>query len=93
MALPLSHVLNKALPDFVYILPNNIALQLSLTRFWCRSSITRLTTKSKRAPTSTTLSFVKVFYCAKGYATHKNNFSVYSSYSNTKEGAYIKVTL
>ena len=33
ITLPPSHVLNKPLPDFVYALPNNIALQPLLTRF------------------------------------------------------------
>jgi hypothetical protein len=92
MAPPLSHVSNKALPDFVYALPDNMAPQPSLTRFWCRGSITRLTTKSKRAPTGTTLSFVEVFRRAEGYATRKNNFGVCSSCSDAKEGACIEVT-
>ena len=76
--LPL-YVLNKPLPDFVYALPDNMALQPSLTRFWCRGSVTRLTTALKTNPNSTLSLFIAVFQRAEGYAMCNNNFGVCSS--------------
>lgn len=91
MTPPPSHVSNKALPDFVYALPDNMAPQPSLTRFWCRNSITRLTTQSKKAPDGTTESFIEVLRGPQGYATRKNNFGVCNSCVEAKEGGCVEV--
>jgi hypothetical protein len=91
MTPPPSHVSNKALPDFVYALPDNMAPQPSLTRFWCRNSITCLTTQSKKAPDGTTESFIEVLRRPQGYATRKNNFGVCNSCVEAKEGGCVEV--
>jgi hypothetical protein len=91
MTPPPPHVSNKPLPDHVYALPDNMASQPSLTRFWCRASITRLTTVSKRAPTGTIESFIEVLRRPEGYATRKNNFGVCSGCSENKEGGCVEV--
>ena len=86
MTPPPSHISNRPLPDFVYALPDNMAPQPSLTRYFCRGSIKRLTTKSSKHPNGTTESFIHVFRRPQGYATRKNNFGVCSSCTNAKEG-------
>jgi hypothetical protein len=91
MTPPPTHVSNKEIPNFVYALPENMAPQPSLTRFWCRGSITRLTTASKRAPNGTIESFIEVLRRPEGYGTRKNNFGVCSSCADAKEGACVEV--
>jgi len=91
MTPPPSHVSNMPLPDFVYALPDNMAPQPSLTRFWCRGSVTRLTTASKTDPDGTIASFIAVFRRAEGYATRNNNFGVCSGCAQAHEGGCVEV--
>lgn len=91
MTPPPTHITNRALPDFVYALPENMAPQPSLSRYWCRGSIIRLTTVSSKLPNGTIESFMEVFRRPQGYGTRKNNFGVCSSCSEAKEGKCIEV--
>ena len=91
MVPPPAHVSNRAIANFVYALPENMAPQPSLTRFWCRGSVTRLTTKSFKDPDGTMESFIVVLRSPDGYGVRKNNFGVCSGCSGAKEGACIEV--
>jgi hypothetical protein len=91
MTPPPVHVSKKDLPNHVYALPENMAPQPSLTRYWCRNSITRLTTQAKSAPDGTTQSFADVFRRPGGYATRKNNFGICNSCQSAKSGGCIEV--
>ncbi|UPX20896.1 uncharacterized protein EKO05_0011109 [Ascochyta rabiei] len=91
MTPPPSHIARQALPDHVYQLPDNMQPQPSLSRYWCRGSVTRLTTHSKYDPKGTIESFMYVFRRPGGYGLRKDNFGVCAGCVEAKVGECVEV--
>ncbi|UPX16322.1 uncharacterized protein EKO05_0006731 [Ascochyta rabiei] len=91
MTPPPSHIARQALPDHVYQLPDNMQPQPSLSRYWCRGSVTRLTTHSKYNPKGTIESFMYVFRRPGGYGLRKDNFGVCAGCVEAKVGECVEI--
>ncbi|UPX13410.1 uncharacterized protein EKO05_0003918 [Ascochyta rabiei] len=91
MTPPPTYISREALPNHVYQLPKSMQPQPSLSRYWCRASITHLTTSSKSDPDGTILSFIRVFRRPGGYGLRKDNFSVCPCCVLSKEGKCVEI--